>query len=189
MSICGDRLAMNPRQEATLILRSIIASLVFVSVGCAGQIQEDAELGAISVHETAWNPPRLGKTLGPIQFRYRVEEHDDQLFKLKVFARSVLGDLNGWKIDLVEPSVTLSERTSPVVKSARSEKMLVASRYFEFRLKERDSKVATVRVEVPIGGQLASRTFRVELGLVNPHSVNICQPDEPCERTVPATLQ
>ena len=60
--------------------------LVFMSVlmtGCTDQIGEEVGSKPIALQETNWNAARSGKTSGPIQFRYRLEEHEGRLFKLE----------------------------------------------------------------------------------------------------------
>ena len=70
--------------------------LVFSSVlmtGCADQTGEETRSTPITLKETNWNSATSGKTSGPIQFRYRLEEHEGRLFKLRIFARSAMGSL------------------------------------------------------------------------------------------------
>ncbi len=61
---------------------------VFMSLlmtGCTDQIGEEVGSKPIALQETNWNSAISGKTSGPIQFRYRLEEHEGRLFQAANF--------------------------------------------------------------------------------------------------------
>ena len=162
--------------------------LVFMSLlmtGCTDQIGEAVRSKPIALQETNWNSAISGKTSGPIQFRYRLEEHEGRLFKLRIFARSALGDLEGWNIDVTESGLKLAEGTTALLKANGAGSSSVVSRQFEFRDEASDFEAVAVKVEVVIGNQLASKTFKVKLGPDSETAV-VCKAGILCERTVPA---
>ena len=166
--------------------------LVFVSLlmtGCADQISEEVGSKPIALQETNWNSASSGKSSGPIQFRYRLEEHEGRLFKLRIFARSALGDLEGWNIDVTESGLKLAEGTTALLKADGADSLPMVSRQFEFRDEASEFEAIAVQVEVVIGNQLASKTFKVKLGPDSETAVEICEPGISCERALPAKLQ
>ena len=163
--------------------------LVFVSIlmtGCADQTGEEVGAKPIALQETNWNSASSGKTSGPIQFRYRLEEHEGRLFKLRIFARSAIGRLEGWNIDVMESGLKLAEGTTALLKANSADSSPVVSRQFEFRDEASEFEGVAVKVEVVIGNQLASKTFKVKLGPDSETAVEICKAGILCERTVPA---
>ena len=166
--------------------------LVFSSViitGCTDQIGEEVRSKPIALQETNWNSAISGKTLGPIQFRYRLEEHERRLFKLRVFARSAIGGLEGWNIDVMESGLKLAEGTTALSKANGADSLPMVSRQFEFRDESSEFEAVAVKVEVVIGNQLASKTFKVKLGPESEAAVEICgDAVSSCERAVPAVM-
>jgi hypothetical protein len=166
--------------------------LVFMSLlmtGCTDQIGEEVGSQSIALQETDWNSAISGKTSGPIQFRYRLEEHEGRLFKLRVFARSALGDLEGWNIDVTESGLKLADGTTAVLKGNSADSLPMVSRQFEFRDEASEFDDIAVKVEVVIGNQLASKNFKVKLGPDSETAVEICGgAGSSCERTVPAVM-
>ena len=166
--------------------------LVFSSViitGCTDQIGEEVRSKPIALQETNWNSAISGKTSGPIQFRYRLEEHDGRLFKLRIFARSALGSLEGWNIDVMESGLKLAEGTTALSKANGADSLPMVSRQFEFRDEASEFEAVAVKVEVVIGNQLASKTFKVKLGPDSETAVEICgDAVSSCERAVPAVM-
>ena len=166
--------------------------LVFVSLlmtGCMDQIGEEGGSKPIALQETNWNSAISGKTSGPIQFRYRLEEHEGRLFKLQIFARSAIGRLEGWNIDVMESGLKLAEGTTALLKANGADSSSVVSRQFEFRDEASEFEAIAVKVEVVLGNQLASKTFKVKLGPDSKTAVEICEPGISCERALPAKLQ
>lgn len=166
--------------------------LVFMSVlmtGCTDQIGEEVGSKPIALQETNWNSATSGKTSGPIQFRYRLEEHEGRLFKLRIFARSALGELEGWNIDVLESGLKLAEGTTALLKANGADSMPMVSRQFEFRDETSEFEAVAVKIEVVIGNQLASKTFKVKLGPDSEKAVKVCEPGISCERALPAKLQ
>lgn len=166
--------------------------LVFSSVmitGCTDQIGREVGSKPIALKETNWNAARGGKTSGPIQFRYRLEEHEGRLFKLRIFARSAIGGLESWNIDVMESGLKLADGTTALSKANGADSSPVVSRQFEFRDEASDFEAVAVKVEVVIGNQLASKTFKVKLGPDSETAVEICEPGTSCERALPAKLQ
>ncbi len=166
--------------------------LVFSSAlmtGCADQTGEEARSTPITLQETNWNSTISGKTSGPIQFRYRLEEHDGRLFKLRIFARSAIGGLEGWNIDLMESGLKLADGTTALSKANGADSSTAVSRQFAFRDEASDFDAVAVKVEVVIGNQLASKTFKVKLGPDSESAVEICESGTSCERALPAKLQ
>ena len=166
--------------------------LLFMSVlmtGCADQITEEVGAKPIALQETNWNSAISGKTSGPIQFRYRLEEHEGRLFKLRIFARSAIGVLEGWNIDVMENGLKLADGTTALSKVNAANSSSVVSRQFEIRDESSEFEAVAVKVEVVIGNQLASKTFKVELGPDSETAVEICEPGTSCERALPAKLQ
>jgi len=166
--------------------------LVFMSLlmtGCADQISGEVRSKPIALKETNWNSATSGKTSGPIQFRYRLEEHEGRLFKLRIFARSALGDLEGWNIDVTESGLKLTEGTTALLKANGADSLPMASRQFEFRDEASEFEAVSVKVEVFVGNQLASKTFKVKLGPDSEKAVEICESTvTSCERAVPAVI-
>ena len=166
--------------------------LVFSSVmitGCTDQIGSEVRSKPIALKETNWNSATSGKTSGPIQFRYRLEEHERRLFKLRVFARSAIGGLEGWNIDVMESGLKLAEGTTALLKANSADSSPVVSRQFEFRDEASDFEAVAVKVEVVVGNQLASKTFKVKLGPDSETAVEICDDlVKSCERPVPAVM-
>jgi hypothetical protein len=166
--------------------------LVFVSLlmtGCADQITEEVGSEPIAFQETNWNSAISGKTSGPIQFRYRLEEHEGRLFKLRIFARSAIRGLEDWNIDVMESGLKLAEGTTALLKVNGADSSRVVSRQFEFKDEASDFEAVAVKVEVVIGNQLASKTFKVKLGPDSETAVKVCEPGRSCERALPAKLQ
>ena len=166
--------------------------LVFMSLlmtGCTDHIGEDVRSKPIALQETNWNSATSGKSSGPIQFRYRLEEHEGRLFKLRIFARSALGDLEGWNIDVTESGLKLAQGTTALLKANGADSSPVVSRQFEFRDEASAFEAVAVKVEVVVGNQLASKTFKVKLGPDSETAVEICDPGISCERALPAKLQ
>jgi hypothetical protein len=165
---------------------------VFMSLlmtGCTDQIGEEVGSQSIALQETDWNSFTRGKTSGPIQFRYRLEEHEGRLFKLRIFARSAVGGLEGWNIDVVENGLKLAEGTTALLKANGADSSSVVSRRFEFRDEASEFEAVAVKVEVVVGNQLASKTFKVKLGPDSETAVEICGgAGSSCERTVPAVM-
>ena len=162
---------------------------VFISLlmtGCADQISGEVRSKPIALQETNWNFATSGKTSGPIQFRYRLEEHEGRLFKLRIFARSAIRGLEGWNIDVMESGLKLADGTTALSKANGADSSPVVSRQFEFRDEASDFEAVAVKVEVVIGNQLASKTFKVKLGPDSEKAVEICKAGILCERTVPA---
>ena len=166
--------------------------LVFMSLlmtGCTDHIGEAVRSKPIALQETSWNSAISGKTSGPIQFRYRLEEHEGRLFKLRIFARSALGDLEGWNIDVTESGLKLAEGTTALLKANGTDSSPMVSRQFEFRDEASEFDDIAVKVEVVIGNQLASKTFKVKLGPDSETAVEICgDAVSSCERAVPAVM-
>ena len=154
--------------------------------GCTDQIGEEVGSKPIALQETDWNSVTRGKTSGPIEFRYRLEEHEGRLFKLRIFARSAIGALEGWNIDVMESGLKLAEGTTALLKANGADSSSVVSRQFEFRDEASDFEAVAVKVEVVIGNQLVSKTFKVKLGPDSETAVEICKAGILCERTVPA---
>lgn len=175
------------------VFNPMLLVLVFMSLlttGCTDQIGEEVRSKPIALQETNWNSAISGKTSGPIQFRYRLEEHEGRLFKLRIFARSAIGGLEGWNIDVMESGLKLADGTTALLKvnGANSEPMV--SRQFEFRDEASEFEAVTVRVEAIVGNQLASKTFNVKLGPDAETAVKICRDvDTSCERPVPAVIE
>ena len=166
--------------------------LVFSSVmitGCTDQIGREVGSKPIALKETNWNAARGGKTSGPIQFRYRLEEHEGRLFKLRIFARSAIRGLEGWNIDVMESGLKLAEETTSLLKANGADSMPIVSRQFEFRDEASEFEAVAVKIEVIVGNQLASKTFKVKLGPESETAVEICEPGISCERALPAKLQ
>ena len=166
--------------------------LVFSSViitGCTDQIGEEVRSKPIALKETNWNSATSGKTSGPIQFRYRLEEHEGRLFKLRIFARSAVGGLEGWNIDVMENGLKLADGTTALLKANGADSLPMASRQFEFRDEASEFEAVSVKVEVFVGNQLASKTFKVKLGPDSETAVEICDGAvSSCERAVPAVM-
>ena len=163
--------------------------LVFMSLlmtGCTDHIGEAVRSKPIALQETSWNSASSGKTSGPIQFRYRLEEHEGRLFKLRIFARSAIRGLEGWNIDVMESGLKLAEETTSLLKANGADFMPIVSRQFEFRDEASAFEAVAVKVEVVVGNQLASKTFKVKLGPDSETAVKVCEPGAVCERTVPA---
>jgi len=190
MSIRGDHFAMIRRPK---VRKPKLLVLVFVSLlmaGCTDQIAQKVGSKPIALQETNWNSAISGKTAGPIQFRYRLEEHEGRVFKLRIFARSAVGGLEGWNIDVTERGLKLAEGSTALLKvnGANSEPMV--SRQFEFRDEASEFEAVTVRVEAIVGNQLASNTFNVKLGPDAETAVKICRDvDTSCEHPVPAVIE
>jgi hypothetical protein len=165
---------------------------VFMSLlmtGCTDQIGEEVGSQSIALQETDWNSVTRGKTSGPIQFRYRLEEHEGRLFKLRIFARSAVGGLEGWNIDVVENGLKLAEGTTALLKANGADSSSVVSRRFEFRDEASEFEAVAVKVEVVVGNQLASKTFKVKLGPDSETAVEICESTvTSCERAVPVVM-
>jgi len=169
-----------------------LLGLIYVSLlitGCTDQFGEKVGSKPIALQETNWNSAISGKTSGPIQLRYRMEEYDGRLFKLRIFARSAIGDLEGWNIDLMASGLKLSERSSAVLKGNSADSLPMVSRQFEFRDEARNLESVAVRVEVVIGNQLASKTLEVKLGSDIQSPIETCNLGEACERVLPANLK
>ena len=166
--------------------------LVFSSVlmtGCADQTGEETRSTPITLQETNWKSATSGKTSGPIQFRYRLEEHEGRLFKLRIFARSAMGSLEGWNIDVMESGLKLAEGTTALSKVNSADSSSVVSRQFEFRDEASEFEAVAVKIEVVVGNQLASKTFKVKLGPDSEAAVEVCESGTSCERALPAKLQ
>ena len=174
------------------VRKSKLLVLVFVSLlmtGCADQITEEVGSKPIALQETNWNSAISGKTSGPIQFRYRLEEHEGRLFKLRIFARSAIGGLEGWNIDVMESGLKLADGTTALSKANGADSSPVVSRQFEFRDEASAFEAVAVKVEVVVGNQLASKTFKVKLGPDSETAVEICAGAvSSCERAVPAVM-
>ena len=171
------------------VCKSKLVALLFLGLlmsGCVDQIGEEVRSKPVAFQETNWNTAVSGKTSGPIQFRYRLEEHEGRLFKLRVFARSALGDLEGWNIDVMESGLKFAEGTTTLMKGNSVDSTSTVSRQFEFRDEASELEAVAVRVEVVIGNQLASKTFKVNLGPHLETAVKECSPGAICERVVPA---
>ena len=166
--------------------------LVFMSVlimGCTDQIGEEVGSKPIALQETNWNSAISGKTSGPIQFRYLLEEHEGRLFKLRIFARSAIGALEGWNIDVMESGLKLADGTTALSKANGADSSPVVSRQFEFRDEASAFEAVAVKVEVVVGNQLASKTFKVKLGPHLETAIEICDGAvSSCERAVPAVM-
>ena len=174
------------------VFNPMLLVLVFMSLlttGCTDQIGEEVRSKPIALQETNWNSAISGKTSGPIQFRYRLEEHEGRLFKLRIFARSALGELEGWNIDVLESGLKLAEGTTALLKANGADSMPMVSRQFEFRDETSEFEAVAVKIEVVIGNQLASKTFKVKLGPDSEKAVKVCEPGISCERALPAKLQ
>ena len=174
------------------VRKSKLLVLVFVSLlmtGCADQITEEVGAKPIALQETNWNSATSGKTSGPIQFRYRLEEHEGRLFKLRIFARSAIGALEGWNIDVMESGLKLADGTTALSKANGADSSPVVSRQFEFRDEASAFEAVAIKVEVVVGNQLASKTFNVKLGPDSETAVEICDGAvSSCERAVPAVM-
>ena len=174
------------------VFNPMLLVLVFMSLlttGCTDQIGEEVRSKPIALQETNWNSAISGKTSGPIQFRYRLEEHERRLFKLQVFARSAMGSLEGWNIDVMESGLKLAEGTTALSKANGADSLPMVSRQFEFRDEASEFEAVAVKVEVVIGNQLASKTFKVKLGPESEAAVEICgDAVSSCERAVPAVM-
>ena len=176
LKICNPKLLM-------LVVSSALMT------GCADQTGEEARSTPITLQETNWNSTTSGKTSGPIQFRYRLEEYEGRLFKLRIFARSAMGSLEGWNIDVMESGLKLAEGTTALLKANSADSSTVVSRQLEFRDEASDFEAVVVKIEVIVGDQLASKTFKVKLGLDSETAVEICESTvTSCERTVPAAM-
>ena len=174
------------------VRKSKLLVLVFVSLlmtGCADQITEEVGSKPIALQETNWNSAISGKTSGPIQFRYLLEEHEGRLFKLRIFARSAIGALEGWNIDVMESGLKLADGTTALSKANGADSSPIVSRQFEFRDEASAFEAVAVKVEVVVGNQLASKTFKVKLGPDSETAVEICDGAvSSCERAVPAVM-
>lgn len=190
MSICGDQFAVNPAlNSARFHIRIVSLSFLFVMGYSPAPLGAESAV-PVAVHETSWNSATRGKTSGPIQYRYRLEEREGRAFALKVFARSGLGSLKGWKIDLVEDGLKLGHRTPGLNKPIKSDSSSVITREFEFRSLDINLESVAVRVEVPIGVQLASKTFKVPLGPNESDVVETCEDRRSsCERALPMRMK
>ena len=186
MSIRGDYFAMIRRPKVCNPKLVALFLLSLLMTGCADQVGEEVGSNPIALQETNWNSATSGKTSGPIQFRYRLEEHEGRLFKLRIFARSAIGALEGWNIDVMESGLKLADGTTALSKANGADSSPVVSRQFEFRDEASELEAVAVKVEVVIGNQLASKTFKVKLGPDLETAVEICKAGILCERTVPA---
>ena len=187
MSILGDRFPMIRRSKVCKSKQVSLFLLGLLMTGCVDQIGDEVRSKSITPRETNWSTAASGKTSGPIQFRYRLEEHEGRLFKLRVFARSALGDLEGWNIDVMENGLKLAEGTTTLLKGNSADSVPTVSRQFEFRDEAGEFEAIAVKVEVVIGNQLASKTFKVTLIPDSEAAVEICGGTvTACERPVPA---
>ena len=89
----------------------------------------------------------------------------------------------------MESGLKLAEGTTALLKANGADSSSVVSRQFEFRDEASDFEAVAVKVEVVVGNQLASKTFKVKLGPDSETAVEICEPGTSCERALPAKLQ
>jgi hypothetical protein len=163
-----------------------------VSHGLAGCIEGNRPASAlqpIAVFETDWPKMdlRKGKTQGPIQVRYRLEEYADRQFKLVTSASSSLKGLGPWQMELTGAKVPkLNDATSQLQKIAQEGYTSSVSRTFAFQDSSGAFDLVSVRVQVAVGDQLASRTLKVRLGPDAEIPVILCSPSEVCDRSLKA---
>jgi len=159
------------------------------SLGLAGCLDGNfsaATLEPIAVIETDWPNMdlRKGKTQGPIQLRYRLEEYVGRDFRVVVSARSSLKGLGPWQMELTGAKVPkLIDSTSQLQKIAREGEPPSVSRTFAFKDSSEEFESVSVRVQVVVGDQLASRTLNVRLDpSIDEMPVRLCTPSEACGR-------
>ena len=91
---------------------------------------------------------------------------------------------------MVEDGLKLGHRTTGPSKPIKSDSSFVITREFEFRSLDINLDSVAVRVEVPIGVQLASKTFKVPLGPSESNAVETCEDRRSsCERSVPMRMK
>ena len=87
---------------------------------------------------------------------------------------------------MMESGLKLAEGTTALLKANGADSSSVVSRQFEFRDEASEFEAVAVKIEVVVGNQLASKTFKVNLGPHLETSVKVCSPGAICERVVPA---
>ena len=187
MPIGGDQQEMifTYSKCTPLVAQLFIFSISLVMAGCSQGNHSAGAPEPVAMFETDWPNPSLGKgkTQGPIQVRYRLEEYADREFKLVAFARSSLKGLGPWQMALTGAKVPkLNDETNQLQKVAQGGETSSVSRTFAFKDPSGVFESVSVRVQVAVGDQLASRTLRVELNPKDPLDVHRCSNVGVCEK-------
>jgi len=175
-----------------LVAQLFIFSISLVMAGCSQGNHSAGAPEPVAMFETDWPNPSLGKgkTQGPIQVRYRLEEYADREFKLVAFARSSLKGLGPWQMALTGAKVPkLNDETNQLQKVAQEGETSSVSRTFAFKDPSGVFESVSVRVQVAVGDQLASRTLKVRLGPGVDMPVELCGVSDFCDRELEANTR
>jgi hypothetical protein len=191
LSIGGDQQKMtsNSIKCRPWLSRLLVLSVSLGLAGCNEEHYSAGEPEPIAVFETDWPNASLGKgkTQGPIQVRYRLEEYADREFKLVAFARSSLKGLGPWQMALTGAKVPkLNDATSQLQKVAQEGENTTVSRTFAFKDPSGVFESVSVRAQVAVGDQLASRTLKIRLGPGVEMPVELCGVNNVCDRALEA---
>jgi len=154
-------------------------------VGCSLEALKPEGMQPKAVFETDW-PKTMngkGKTQGPIQFRYRLEEFEGGKFTLHAFARTSLRNVGPWSIELSGTDLPkLDSDTTVLQKSGQQSDGQSIHRQFSFKLDDLSQEWVSLRVAVTIGNQKVAKTFKVKLGPISTVVVETCEVGVTCER-------
>jgi len=154
-------------------------------VGCIDEKPTAEPMGPLAVYETDWpqSGASKGKTQGPIQFRYRLEEVEGGKFTLHAFARTSLRNVGPWSIELIGTDLPkLDSDTTVLQKSGQQSDGQSIHRQFSFKLDDLSQEWVSLRVAVTIGNQKVAKTFKVKLGPISTVVVETCEVGVTCER-------